>query len=252
MPKTKFLKILDNGQDTRAVCYALAHSPKANHVRGPKKKLSSEARLKIDARYSYEKLSDLLAYHFSDCPAYFLTLTYDDAHLPANREAAIKNMSDRYFPRIRKHRKAHGQAKLKYVYCTEDRHGDARLHHHVILNGGGPDDLEVLESLWSFGFIDIKRYDPARYEEVARYMTKEAHAPGYKTGAHSWTPSRGLKRPTPVSTRVDAGYKLELPTGAIEIDHDHKDNVFGEYHYLRYTLPDAHKLPHSERKIAGL
>ena len=76
-----------------------------------------------------------------------LTLTYDDAHLPEDKQAAAKCFQA-FVRKWRTARKRRGQ-ELRYIYVTEGWHGksedarfggdggleDRRLHHHVVANG---------------------------------------------------------------------------------------------------------------------
>ena len=71
--------------------------------------------------------------------------TYRDADLPDSRAAAVKLLRA-FIKALRQHRKARGQ-DLKYIYTTEEKHGEARLHHHLVISSTGA-DIEVIRSLW--------------------------------------------------------------------------------------------------------
>ena len=62
---------------------------------------------------------------------------------------------------------------MRYIYVTEGWHG--RLHHHMVANGVGPEDLEEIRSLWQYGgCIRAEPVDVHYYRELAKYLAKEA------------------------------------------------------------------------------
>lgn len=112
----------------------------------------------------------------------FLTLTYDDRHLPPF-STLQKSDLDNFFKRIRNH------AKVRYFGCGEYGERTRRPHYHVLLFGYDFDhDREpvtvtgagstvyrsaFLEELWSLGHSSIGElnYQSAAY--VARYCSKK-------------------------------------------------------------------------------
>lgn len=115
--------------------------------------------------------------------------------------------------------------ELRYVYVTEGLHGqsedeyfggdggleDCRLHHHVVLNGVGPDDLEEIQSLWQGGgYVRIEPLDVHYYKELAKYLTKEPREFGRaKPGEHAWRASRNLRK-------YDVEY-IEIPLDSVTL-----------------------------------
>lgn len=111
----------------------------------------------------------------------FVTLTYDDAHVPAGG-----SLDPSAFPlfmrRLRK--EAPG---VRYFACGEYGEQFGRPHYHALLFGYWPGDAVasgerggypvwrsgVLSSLWPFGFSELGSvtFDSAGY--VARYVTKK-------------------------------------------------------------------------------
>ena len=94
-------------------------------------------------KYAWQKLELLLAANFTPRDL-VVTLTYDDDHLPDDRDGAVDKIKG-FWMQLRKARRLAGQS-LRYVYVTEGVHGDKRLHHHVVIDGTGG-DLETLQSL---------------------------------------------------------------------------------------------------------
>ena len=58
----------------------------------------------------------------------FVTLTYRDKSLPSTRKEAVKLLRQ-FFKNLRKYRNARNLL-TKYIYVTEELHGEKRLHHH--------------------------------------------------------------------------------------------------------------------------
>ena len=206
-------------------------------ARAEKSKHSSAARQRLNDRYSWQKLKMVLAANFtgSDLVA---TLTFDDEHLPPDRAAARKIIR-KFFAQLRAHRKARGE-ELRYVYVIEDKHGDGRLHYHVVLNGTGA-DYELLRSLWPYGSdLEFAKVDAWGYEELAKYLTKEPREYGHtEVGARTWVPSLNLAKPEIEPTQwVSGSMRLEPPANAHVLRREQVENEWGRYCYLEYLLPE--------------
>lgn len=109
----------------------------------------------IACRLNYGKLWSIrmmeeLKKHDKAC---FVTLTYDDDHLP-DRNLLCKEDLQRFFKRLRK------RARVRYFSCGE--HGDrfGRSHYHAIIYGLGPDDYDIIQRAWS---VRINKYKRHRY-----------------------------------------------------------------------------------------
>lgn len=119
--------------------------------------------------------------HEENC---FLTLTYDDEHLPADRSLDLDHFQ-RFLKRLRKHLHS---VRIRYFHCGE--YGDklGRPHYHAIIFGWYPVDAEpisvnhdgtylytseTLSKLWPYGFNTVGdvTFESAAY--VARYVTKK-------------------------------------------------------------------------------
>lgn len=262
MKRTKRLITVTAGRLVHCVCYTqslMSDSPKA---RAEKTKCSSAARKKLNFRYSYEKLQLSLAANFKKHDL-FVTLTYDDEHLPLRRKDANERLG-RFLRKLRESRRQAGDV-LTYIYSTHELMGPGvkdsreirgedsppgsrRLHHHLVINAGeAKRDYELIRSLWDQGSnIDIQQicntehyvYDD--FLELAMYMTRERNpeAPPAAVGAKSWTSSRNLKKPIRESLMVDEKLTVEAPPGAFVLDVDEKRNEFGSFKYIKYLLPE--------------
>lgn len=236
------LKTVTAGRLVYAVCYSQPMGSDEPKERAAKSRLSSAARQRINFRHAWQKLELEIATNFG-AGDWFVTLTYDDEHLPADREAAIKYMG-KFLKRLRAQRKRQSR-ELLYIYTTEEMpdepDGQKRLHHHLIINGC-PGDEEMLQALWAAGQIDLQPLLDGQhdgYESRARYMVKERHpgAVGRKTGLRSWTPSRNLKKPEISSELVPENLTIKPPPGAFVLDKAEDTNAFGSYIYIKYLLP---------------
>lgn len=236
------LKTVTAGRLVYAVCYSQPMGSDEPKERAAKSRLSSAARQRINFRHAWQKLELILAANFEPTD-WWITLTYDDDHLPEAREDAQKYIAS-FMKRLRAQRKRQGR-ELLYVYNVEempDEPGEEkRLHHHLVIPRV-PGDEEIIPSLWAAGLVDLQplldgQYDS--YEARARYMVKERHpgVVGRKTGLRAWTSSRNLKKPEVTSELVPENITITPPPGAYVLDRAGDTNVFGSYIYIKYLLP---------------
>lgn len=108
---------------------------------------------------------------------FFLTLTYDDDHLPSDG-LLYRSDVQKFLKRFRHH---FGQ--VRYFGCGEYGTKNARPHFHLILFGANIDDLrevgaglyesKKLKEIWPFGFHYIGWVSYASCNYVAKYSTKK-------------------------------------------------------------------------------
>lgn len=125
-----------------------------------------------------------LSYHKNSL---FVTLTYNDDHIPSDYSLNKKHFQD-FMKRLRRR---FDDRPLKYYGCGEYGEHTSRPHYHLILFGLGYDDLlsyrvnskvfasKYLESIWPFGqnSIGSVTYQSARY--VADYIQKDDRSDKY-------------------------------------------------------------------------
>ena len=174
--------------------------------------------------------------------ALVLTYTYDDNHLPKDKKAGDKSFQ-KHVRKLRAARKLRGDA-LIYVYNTEGFHEkrnngpleedgyleDRRIHHHVVINSTGANDLEEIRSLWhGGGYIRVEPLDIHYYRELAKYLTKEAREFGRpKPGSRTWRGSRNLKRPEVEYIEIPSdSVTLAPPYGAVDYEQFSEKNPYG-------------------------
>ncbi|MCL2350590.1 MAG: hypothetical protein FWC67_03810, partial [Defluviitaleaceae bacterium] len=133
-------------------------------------KPSRVAQERLNHRNRARRVARLLHCNFAKGDLW-ATLTYDDAHLPADDAAAQRDIQN-YIRRLRAFGKKQGGAQeLKYIYVTE--RGKGRVHHHIIMNFA---DREAAERLWGKGARgQTRRIAPDDFglEGLANYITKE-------------------------------------------------------------------------------
>lgn len=235
----KRIKTITAGRLVRSVVYTVPSRQDPPKTRGARRRISSAAQARLNVRTSRDKLEQLLACNFGDGDLW-VTLTYDDDHLPSDRDGARK-MLQRFLRQLRTVRKRRGDA-LKYVYCTQQvlDDGSERLHHHMIINQTDADDLDDIRGLWNAGAnIKIARLDgDDDLTDKASYMCHEPVELGKpKPGEQMWTPSRGLARPVVETMDVPDTVTLEAPAGATSVESDSVQTEYGGFSYIKYWLP---------------
>lgn len=140
--------------------------------------------------------------------SYFITLTYDDEHMPSDN-SLNKRDPQLFFKRLRKSTLEH----IRYYLCGEYGETTKRPHYHAIIFGDPFPDRTLwmhrnndhfrpvyrsalLELLWPFGFSEIEPVTAGAIKYVAGYVQKKLDV--YNT---------------PLEDRFDhlTGAELELP-----------------------------------------
>lgn len=180
----------------------------------------------------------------------FVTLTYDDEHLPENGSLRFKDLQD-FLKRLRKRCKGVQVADsqfhrpIRYFACGEYGDKTKRPHYHLLLfnirlddkkkigtaaNGDPKYTSQTLSDLWTLGNHEIGEVTPASASYVAGYAAKKvARRPtdefyegiDRSTGEVLWTREReGIR----MSLKPGLGqywydrYKSQLKHGFIVID----------------------------------
>ena len=142
-----------------------------------------------------------------------VSLTYSNGNLPPTAEGAERELKN-YMRRIAYRREKEGLPLLKYIaipVCTFKKDGvtPARIHHHVIMNGGL--DRDTVEDLWrkrkrkgqkkgdKLGYANADRLQPEEYGLAAlcEYLSKQAG------GKKRWSSSQNLDKPDPKTIDPD-------------------------------------------------
>lgn len=116
------------------------------------KKDNNKAQKNLNDKNARKYVERLINENFSDRDIW-MTLTYDDEHLPPDGDvdAAIKNVQ-KYIRRINYQRKKRGLPNAKYVYVTAyNPDAEIRWHHHIVMDGAL--DMETVESCWKQSMV---------------------------------------------------------------------------------------------------
>ena len=226
-------KTITAGCIVKTILYTAPEPRDGERARAEKSRMTTAAQKAMNDKTARGRLEMLLAANFVGSDL-FVTLTYRDADLPEKRTGAVKNVRQ-FLKELRKHRRARGQ-ELKYIYTTEEKHGAARLHHHLIINSTER-DIETIRSLWPYGdIIDLEYVRNRDYETLALYMTKES-VEGRPVGAQMWTRSRNLVQPTVESCFVPDDTAITVPIGCYVLEREEKVTEYGCYSYIKYRVP---------------
>lgn len=226
-------KTITAGRLVKTILYTAPEPRDSQQARAEKSRMTTAAQRAMNDKTARGRLEMLMAENFTGRDL-FLTLTYRDTDLPTRRGAALKLLR-KFLKDLRRHRAARGQ-ELRYIYTTEEKHGAARLHHHLVLNATGR-DIEVIRSLWPYGgIIDVEQIDEDDFAALAAYLTKES-AEGRPVGAQMWTRSRNLRQPRVETYFVPDDTTLTAPPGCHVLEKKEELTEYGGYCYLKYRLP---------------
>lgn len=155
---------------------------------------NSKAQKNLNDKNARKYVERLINHNFGDGDIW-LTLTYDDAHLPPDGDidAAIKKVQN-YIRRVNYQRKKRGLGKCRYVYVTE-YNGDAKIrwHHHIVMDGEL--DMDTVEKCWQQGSrneVRRLRKDENGLSGMANYIVKEKKR---IKSEKRWNSSQGLMDP---------------------------------------------------------
>ena len=231
----KVLSTLRAGRVVRQVLFS-PRDPNPNQRRRGIS-ISKEDKQRANLKTSYEKLLMLMCANFSPGD-WWITLSYDDAHLPADRESSKKPFR-KFIRAFRKYRKGNGEA-LKYVYCTQltTKNGGRRLHHHMVMRWEDDTDRDRIAALWEGGEVVYVRKLKG-FEDIidkAHYMCREPRELGvHVPGEQMWTGSRGLIRPKPQYVTIDNdSIDIDIPVGCTKLQNPIEIPGYGGYKAILY------------------
>lgn len=158
------------------------------------KRDNSKAQRNLNDKNARKYVERLINRNFTDVDIW-ITLTFDDAHLPPDGDfdAAIK-IIQRYFRRINYRRGKLGLGNAKYVYVIEyNPYAEIRWHYHIIMDGAL--DMDTVEKCWKQGSrneVRRLRKDENGLSGLANYIVKEKHR---LKSEKRWYSSKGLIDP---------------------------------------------------------
>ena len=141
--------------------------------------------IKKESQIEFLAKKELLTRYMRGESASFITLTYDDSHLPINNNGFVtlkRSDVQKFFKRMRRNMEYHNRKiDFKYLYCGE--YGDGthskggistrRPHYHIVLFGLSPKEARFYtRNLWSFGLCDVGCLSAGGIRYLCKYMTK--------------------------------------------------------------------------------
>lgn len=164
---------------------------------------------RIRQREDWTTRIELEARDYPKEEVWFITLTYDDDHVPGmivktgeimrkvqytwkpgeKRPSSVQILLYEDIQKFLKRLRKAYRGKLRYFVAGEYGEQTARPHYHMILYGWRPTDLEnlykihhngyytskLLSDLWGMGQIQIAQAVPETYRYVAGYVTKKMY-----------------------------------------------------------------------------
>jgi len=227
--KTK--KIVVAGMLVKEAVYSRPAGRETVAVRQSKRKASTEAQQRINAKYSWQKLELMLAANFLPRDL-IVTLTFDEEHLPETR-AQVNARLKKFRKQLQEIRKRK-RKELRMIWTIEHRSGDGRWHVHAVMNATG-DDFQDILACWPYGSdLEIRKLELTRsksYETLARYFCKEARE---RSGLRSWSYTRSCRQPEVETFPVADDEDVRIPKEATVLADASMRTDYGEYHYIKY------------------
>lgn len=158
------------------------------------KKDNSQAQRNLNDKNARKYVERLINENFTDRDLW-ITLTYDDDHLPADGDvdAAIKNVQ-KYIRRVNYQRKKRGLDNARYVIVNAyNPEQEIRWHHHIVMDGDM--DMDTVEACWGQSSRnEVRRLetDENGLSGMANYIVEEKNR---IKSEKRWMSSKGLKMP---------------------------------------------------------
>ena len=236
-------KIIVAGSLVKECVYSCPAGREDARIRAEKRKISSAAQQRINAKYSWQKLELMLAENFVPGDL-VITLTFDDEHLPETRKEAAARLK-KFRADLSRLRKAAGE-QLVMIWTTENKSGSGRWHHHCVINATSGSDFVDILSCWPHGSdIEIRRLEIGgrkSYESLARYFCKESRE---RAGLRSWSYTRSCRHPEIETFPVPDDTEVRAPEDATVLEQSSDRTMFGQYAYIKYLAAS----PQSLRKL---
>lgn len=107
------------------------------------------------------------------CAASFITLTYDDEHLPPHLMSEHLTL---FIKRLRQYLFRNFKVRIRHFSCGEYGSKSGRPHYHLLIFGWRGYGFEIfLQDLWQYGFVSFSDVNSARIDYVCGYVMKKLH-----------------------------------------------------------------------------
>lgn len=212
-----------------------AHARKGK--RRKKAKPTSLTQEKYNHQCRVKKLERLVLENFTPGEALFYNPSYDNEHLPADYDEAIRSRQN-FIKRLKRYRKKKGLPELKYIVTTEQGKRSGRFHHHMILNCADMSIAE-LDMLWSagFAFSSLVMFTNDGVTGLVDYFCKKKK-PTEKTeeedteSGKAWSASRNLRQPK--ETKRDGRVSVRAAKELYSLGNDAKaewEKLYPDYNF---------------------
>ncbi len=151
-------------------------------------KVSSESQKRLNDKNSRKQFIRLAHANFGKGDLW-ITLTWDDEHIPQDMDGVMKYIRN-YIERLRYRRKKRRLSSVKYIYIVEYGGTTDRSHVHMLMDGVM--SMDEVEALWRGGGRNtVRRINPDEkcIMGIATYLTKDPR------GERRWKSSLNLKKP---------------------------------------------------------
>lgn len=143
--------------------------------------------IKKESQITFLANKELISNYMRGKSASFVTLTYDDNHLPKNDSGFVtlcRSDLQKFLKRMRRNMEYHNARKdFKVLYCGEYGDGShstsrtgvstCRPHYHIVFIGLSPTDVKYYtRKLWPFGLCDVGPLTHGGLRYLTKYMTK--------------------------------------------------------------------------------
>lgn len=145
--------------------------------------------IKKESQIEFLAKKELLYNYRKGLSASFVTLTYDDNHIPYNDNGFVtlrRSDLQKFIKRIRRNMAFHNfTRKFKILYCGEYGNGShsnsrtgvstCRPHYHIVFIGLSPDEAKAYtRKLWPFGLCDVGPLGAGGIRYLCKYMMKSS------------------------------------------------------------------------------
>lgn len=201
-------------------------------------------RIQRTSEWSIRLMHELDSYDRS----VFVTLTYDDDHIPLSDcmyATLVKADAQKFMKRLRK---ALPDRHIKYFLCGEYGDTTFRPHYHAIIFDVSSTDQKIIEKCWTFGYIMVGTVTKDSCKYVTGYVQKKL----YGKDAAEYE-ARGVEPVFKLSSQgLGKNYCLGvLPEFAN--DDNFANTVDGRVSPLTFTVDGVrHGLPRQYKKWLGV
>ena len=209
---------------------------------------SLDAKQRQNKKDAINKLTRILNHNFEPYKDWFVTFTFDDAHLVLDEDTGFE-LAEKGIRRIKYQYKKAG-VELKAVYKVEIKQAKRsdssyirtadgrqlyRPHLHIVMNGGVP--MRKLAQAWGFGEnkkLEQLRWSNVGFLKLATYLCKDT-----KKGRRRWNSTSNLiKPPPPKTTYSDKQGRKSRVFEIAKNENLHKEyfeQILPEYSFVQST-----------------